>query len=332
MMVFLLWQRFWITKMKKQLVIIYILLLCVFLINITSFFAITFYLRILFAIAAGWFLFLWNKTSSESELISFLRGTLYAIGILSFLVFLVYPPEDGRLISLFDVHTSKYFFFAFVVIFTHQVLKNNRILDYTALGFALILLSLSLQRGIMTTAIFFLLLTFREKFLRKLTWLALLLIICYQIGLFDPLIKRLFYSIPASGDLNDIISNINTSGRLEFWTYLWKNESISFFGKGLGYAINIGKNQFPGLNLVHNDFLWLLIDVGIFGITLLFLTILYMYKKVLKIEDTTLKRVYLSLLFSIPIIMLVDNFVFHLYVYFPLLFGYFKYYSHANDE
>lgn len=332
MMVFLLWQRLWLTRIKKQLVIIYVLIFCIFFINISSLFAITFYLRILFAITAGWFLFLWNSSSSEAELMGFLRSTLYVIGVASFLVFLIHPPEDGRLISLFDVHTSKYFFFAFVVVFTHQVLQHNKMSDYLALGFALILLSLSLQRGILLTTICFLLLTFREKTLRKLTWLVFLFIICFYVGLFDPLIKRLFFSAPTFGDLNDIISKINTSGRLEFWTYLWKNESISFLGNGLGYSIDIGKNLFPGLNLVHNDFLWLLVDVGILGVITFMLSYFYMYKRVLKIKNIELKRVYLSLLLCLPIVMFVDNFIFHIYIYFPVLFGYFKYYSELNDQ
>jgi hypothetical protein len=156
--------------------------------------------------------------------------------------------------------------------------------------------------------------------------MALLLIVFFQLGLFDPLIKKLFYAVPTSGNLRDIISNINTSGRLEFWVYLWENVKISFLGNGLGFSIDIGKTFFPGLNLVHNDFLWLLMDVGIFGIAVLTITILYMYRSVSKQNDSTLKRVYHSLLLSIPLVMFVDNFVFHVYIYFPILFGYYKFY------
>ncbi|HEV8512088.1 MAG TPA: O-antigen ligase family protein [Cyclobacteriaceae bacterium] len=325
-MLFLMSPRFWQMKMKLGMIIIYLLIFSILIFNITSLFAITFYLKVTFAITAGWFLFIWNSSSSENEFVGFLRSTLYAIGVLSFLVFFIAPPEDGRLISLFDVHTSKYFFFAFVIIFTHQVLRYNRTSDYLALGFAFLLLSLSLQRGILATAIFFLLLAFREKVLRKLTWMALLLIVFFQLGLFDPLIKKLFYAVPTSGNLRDIISNINTSGRLEFWVYLWENVKISFLGNGLGFSIDIGKTFFPGLNLVHNDFLWLLMDVGIFGIAVLTITILYMYRSVSKQNDSTLKRVYHSLLLSIPLVMFVDNFVFHVYIYFPILFGYYKFY------
>ncbi len=333
LMLLLMGHRLVQVKMKIGLILLYLVIFSIFFLNITSLFAFTFYLRIVFAFTAGWFLFLWNSSSSEKELLHWFKLILYTIGVLSFFVFLIAPPEDGRIISLFDVHTSKYFFYAFVIIFTHQVLTHNRTSDYVALGFAFFLLSLSLQRGILLSTMLFLFLAFRERVFKMFTWIGLLIIACFQAGLFDPLLKRLFYETPTSGNVSDIVSKINSSGRLEFWTYLWENEKITFLGNGLGHSIEIGKALFPGLNLVHNDFLWLLIDVGIFGLAVFLFTFYYMYRRVGKQKERILKRVYLSVLFSIPLVMFVDNVTFHLYVYFPLLFGYFVFFSKKlNDE
>ena len=151
----------------------------------------------------------------------------------------------------------------------------------------------------------------------------LVLVISYQMGVFDPLIDRLFYRTPASGNFREIMANINSSGRLEFWTYLLQEEEIKFFGNGLGYTIKIGKKRFAGLNLVHNDFLWVLYDLGIFGLATVILMLYYMYKKASAQEDRLLRRAFVSLMMGIPLVMLVDNFMLHIYIYFPLLFAYF---------
>ncbi len=323
-MLLLLGSHFAHMKIKTGLLLIYILIFCILTFNLTQQFALTFSVRILFAITAGWFLFAWNSSANEVQFARMLKATLYVIGAISLVIFVIHPPEDGRLTSLFDVHTSKYFFFVFVVIFTHRVLRNNRTGDYVALVFSFLLLTLSLQRGILMTAIAFLLLTFREKVFRKLTWVILAIIAAFAMGVFDPLINRLFYKGYSGGSFRDMLSNINSSGRLEFWSYLWNNEKISFFGNGLGYAIDIGKERFVGLNLVHNDFLWILIDIGIFGFASLILIFFYLLRSVGRIEDKILKRVYFSLLLSILLVMFVDNFIIHIYVYFPLLFAYLK--------
>ena len=313
-------------KIKTGLFFIYMMVFAILAINMTNLFAVTFSIRVLFSITAGLFLYVWNSSTSEQEMIQFLKAMLYTIGIAALFVYAINPLEgEARLSGLFDVHTTKYFFFTFIIVFTHQVLKYNRRTDYIALSFAFILVGLSLQRGLLLTTLVFLLLAFRGRVLGKIPWVVLVLLICFQIGLFDAVMNRLFYKpYDSEGSVGDLLSNINSSGRLEFWTYLWKNEEISFLGNGLGYSIEIGKKLFYGLNLVHNDFLWILIDAGILGLLGLSIIFIFMYKRVAVQQDKTLRKVYLALIISLPIVMFVDNVVFHLYVYFPLLFAYFN--------
>jgi hypothetical protein len=322
-MVLLTGMRLSSIKVKTGLFVIYLLTFGILVLNMNTLFTFTFSVRILFAITAGWFLYVWNLNTGESELTNLLKKILYVVGITSIIIHVMNPPPDGRLVSLFDVHTGKYFFFAIIIILTHQVLRYNRRSDYIALSFGFLMLSLSMQRGILATTIVFFVLTFREKLFKKLTWIALVIVIAYQLGVFDPLINRLFYAIPASGSLRDMVANINSSGRLEFWSYLWENEEITFFGKGLGYSIELGKKQFPGLNLVHNDFLWILIDAGIAGLSIFLYILYYVYKRASRLESWTLQRVYVSLILSILFVMAVDNVLLHIYIYFPLLFAYF---------
>lgn len=118
---------------------------------------------------------------------------------------------------------------------------------------------------------------------RKIFLLALVQTIFYSVfTLFEPLRSRFTY-----GDNAELFGiKINTSGRLNIWKVTineWKNSPI--FGNGPGSTEAMLQQYFPNISHPHNEYLRLLHDYGIVGLTLWLLICYFLMKNLITFRN-----------------------------------------------
>lgn len=155
-----------------------------------------------------------------------------------------------------------------------------------------------------------------------LTLFAIIVIYIVEISL-----SRLFFNNKYS------IEALNMSGRQLLWGALWEYlPNSKWFGFGVGSTatyLSIVKPLGGGVDeQVHNDYLKILFNYGIIGLSLFIYMIINMYRKLLVKEELntyTLMNISISknFIFMFLIIMITDNVLVYTFFTYPFIMYYF---------
>ena len=119
---------------------------------------------------------------------------------------------------------------------------------------------------------------------------------------------------------------INTAGRAKIWELLLEKGSDSFLlGHGIGASEDLVLNNFPTIAQPHNDFLRVYYDLGIFGLTLLILTLVLLMVSGRTSRDfnsvsSSFFRIRSVLVLQLVILMMTDNPIIYPFYTLPLFF------------
>lgn len=180
-------------------------------------------------------------------------------------------------------------------------------LSRTALVTAVLMLAFSVVRG-----------NKRFRTLRGLTALSLsVLTLNWLITSYEPISSRF-----TSGD-NAMVAgiNINTSGRTEIWSAVFESAKASiWFGHGPGSAAALVNSRWVNVGHPHNDYLRLLHDFGLVGLSLFLFGFLTISVFILVQAHRTGEPIYWSaamILFAIGATALTDNVIVYPFVMLP---------------
>jgi O-antigen ligase len=110
--------------------------------------------------------------------------------------------------------------------------------------------------------------------------LAVSLVLIALLLLTGPMQRRFFYSSELGPlPLSRLSFQLNDSGRFTLWAFVWSNYAAGnpVFGQGLGSSSQIlrtGYAPFANVAVAHNEYLRLLHDLGIVGLSIFLLAIL----------------------------------------------------------
>ncbi|WP_346701312.1 O-antigen ligase family protein [Barnesiella sp. An22] len=224
------------------------------------------------------FFFLLKKTNVVLIIYAFLIGG-FAAKLYSFL----YGLLLYRTGALFIAYASLADFFSSLIVIplSLYVMTKKKIYIFSAL---ILLLSSVLEvvrtgiGGICLASVFFLFIIYKWK---SVPYILLIIVSIFFVLFFIPEVREKMF-VDASNDNTTLnIDNIQSNGR----EFIWETNLERFYdpspliGSGLGESVSYTKENFT-VHLIHSDWVQMLCDMGIIGVSLFVLYFIFLICKV----------------------------------------------------
>lgn len=242
-----------------------------------------FYVKLIFPYAVGLSVALIISEYAREEMIErWIKISFWLFTVLSLSMFLFTgdvfaPSQDGRYYGWGEIHITKSVNFFFAVFFGACCLvgsfRSYGLHFLVAAGLVFGAGQRSIFMGLLVAIWALSFLKYRRK---AMFGLILIPIVFGTLTVSSETLRsRMFLGetdpqdVVRMEDITELMDIIQTHGRLDAWTTLidtYFEVGNVWFGNGWGSSIVLFTQDFPGLTLIHNDYLMLLYDVGIVGL------------------------------------------------------------------
>ena len=338
-------------KGSKEFSFLLILIVLLFSIGILTIQKFAFTMAIDFLFFLTFFFLVFNKLNFNGNSLNINLTKIYKFLYFSFLISVIYVMFlifSGENMFEYDYGSYRfigsngtagsaiYYLTLYIPFFINYRYKNSK----SSLIISLILASLILWTGSRMAILVLLSITFLDLYLQtikkflKLTYIVIFLsIIIYMILLLG---ERMFFGNEIS------VSNLNLSGRNILWEFVVEHSFDSvYFGHGHGATTNLllesklmgGTRDYQ----VHNDYLKVYYNFGLFGLMIFFIFLFSIFKKIHHYKDYShehliLFRINTSYLIGFLMFMLTDNILIYYFYFYPFLIFFFLMIYGRNKE
>jgi O-antigen ligase len=230
-------------------------------------------------------------------------------------------------------HQIKYFaaFSFFFIFYSYIIIKHKKYL--LILSLIIIMLALILQRGVLSSILLSLvlgmLIFFKENYKLKFRLILMIFVfssfVIYFLFYSEKGIAYMFYS---ETQRNKFITTLFTDplyayqyidfkGRLEYWDVLL-SEANFIYGLGFGSSGRVLEENFGFYNELHNDWLQILVELGIIGLIFYVLFWFNYFKAITKLlhsSNNKISQIFLATSLSFGIYVIINGFVDHVIDY-----------------